>query len=237
MVGRIVRPSLNRGSPSAFVAAVLGKLLTTRGDLLTRDASTPVRLPIGAAGTLLRSDGTDAAWGTVATALATILTTRGQIIRRGASAPEALAAQTINTFLGGDGTDIAVRTVAQVLTSLGIAVSTYTPTLTNTTNIDSSTANTTYYANIANLAFAAWGIVGIDCTAAASTASDMGMSLPIASALTASTQIGGSATAADLPSSIRITADATNDRARFQWSSQSASNLNFGFIFGGPILA
>ena len=127
-------------------------------------------------------------------------------------------------------------TAAAFLTTLGVTVDTYTPTLTNTTNIDASTANTTYYINIGDKAVIVWGIVGIDCTAAASTASDMGMSLPVASALGASTQMGGNATAADLPSSIRIVADATNDRARFQWASQSASNLNFGFLFGYPIL-
>lgn len=38
-------------------------LLTTRGDLLTRNASTRVRLPLGAANTELRSTGLDVAWG------------------------------------------------------------------------------------------------------------------------------------------------------------------------------
>ena len=36
--------------------------LTTRGDILTRDATQRVRLPIGAAGTFLKSDGTDIVW-------------------------------------------------------------------------------------------------------------------------------------------------------------------------------
>lgn len=39
---------------------------TTRGDLIIRDASNNVRLPIGAANRLLRSDGTDASWGQLA---------------------------------------------------------------------------------------------------------------------------------------------------------------------------
>jgi len=37
-------------------------VLTTRGDLLTRGAAANVRLGIGANGTMLRSDGTDASW-------------------------------------------------------------------------------------------------------------------------------------------------------------------------------
>lgn len=36
--------------------------LTTRGDLLSRDATTNVRVPIGAAGTVLTSDGVDPSW-------------------------------------------------------------------------------------------------------------------------------------------------------------------------------
>jgi hypothetical protein len=41
-------------------------ILTTRGDLLTRDASNMTRLAVGASGTLLRSNGSDPAWGQVA---------------------------------------------------------------------------------------------------------------------------------------------------------------------------
>ena len=36
--------------------------LTTRGDILTRDATQRVRLPIGSAGQFLKSDGTDLQW-------------------------------------------------------------------------------------------------------------------------------------------------------------------------------
>jgi len=40
--------------------------LTTRGDLLTRDASSQIRLPIGSSGKYLKSDGTDPSWQTIA---------------------------------------------------------------------------------------------------------------------------------------------------------------------------
>lgn len=39
--------------------------LTTRGDLITRSATVPVRLAIGASGRYLRSDGTDPSWSTL----------------------------------------------------------------------------------------------------------------------------------------------------------------------------
>ena len=59
MVGRIVRPSLNRGSASAFVASVLGNLLTTRGDMIRRGSSAVERMALGATGAPIGSDGTD----------------------------------------------------------------------------------------------------------------------------------------------------------------------------------
>ena len=42
---------------------------TTRGDILFRNATVPARLAIGAANTVLGSDGTDPSWGTIATAM------------------------------------------------------------------------------------------------------------------------------------------------------------------------
>lgn len=44
---------------------ILAQVLTTRGDVLRRGASAPERLALGAAGTVLTSDGTDAAWATL----------------------------------------------------------------------------------------------------------------------------------------------------------------------------
>lgn len=41
---------------------------TTRGDLITRDASNNVRLAIGSANTVLKSDGTDPSWGNIVNA-------------------------------------------------------------------------------------------------------------------------------------------------------------------------
>jgi len=55
-------------SASAALAALGGisDPTTTRGDIITKGASTLDRLPIGAANTVLRSDGTDPLWGSVA---------------------------------------------------------------------------------------------------------------------------------------------------------------------------
>ncbi len=78
--------------------------MTTRGDIIYRNATVPARLAIGTSGYYLKSDGTDPAWAapfTVAT-----MTTRGDLIRRGASAPERVALGTDGQFLRSDGTDV-----------------------------------------------------------------------------------------------------------------------------------
>ena len=50
------------GDDSRITGAIAASLLTTRGDIITRGASAPQRLAIGANGYVLTSDGTDAAW-------------------------------------------------------------------------------------------------------------------------------------------------------------------------------
>lgn len=42
-------------------------IVTTRGDIIVRDASNPVRLPLGSTGTVLQSNGTDLVYGSVPT--------------------------------------------------------------------------------------------------------------------------------------------------------------------------
>ena len=48
--------------------------MTTRGDMVTRDASEPIRLAVGSANTILRSDGTDPSWGGLEGVLALVRT-------------------------------------------------------------------------------------------------------------------------------------------------------------------
>lgn len=50
---------------SAYGGLLAEALLTTRGDIITRGASAAQRLAVGGANTVLRSDGTDPAWGKV----------------------------------------------------------------------------------------------------------------------------------------------------------------------------
>ena len=58
---------VNGGTGSSTALGAFNNLspLTTRGDILTRDASNNIRLAIGGSGTFLRSDGTDPLWSSI----------------------------------------------------------------------------------------------------------------------------------------------------------------------------
>ena len=57
---------------SESAIAKLPDPLTTRGDIVIRDASATTRLAVGGANTVLKSDGTDPAWGAVTEAMQTL---------------------------------------------------------------------------------------------------------------------------------------------------------------------
>jgi hypothetical protein len=113
----------------------------------------------------------------------------------------------------------------------------YTPTLTNTTNITSSTASTLYYTRVGNVV-AVFGRVNITATATGNTL--LGISLPIASALTTNGQVAGmgSVTSATVANNTfgRINADATNDRAQFQLNSTTTTDQTYAINFTYVVL-
>jgi hypothetical protein len=122
-------------------------------------------------------------------------------------------------------------------TSGNVFSGSYTPTLTNTTNITSSTASTLYYTRVGNVV-AVFGRVNITATALGNTL--LGISLPIASALTTNGQVAGmgSVTSATVANNTfgRINADATNDRAQFQLNSTSITDQTYSINFTYVVL-
>jgi hypothetical protein len=97
-----------------------------------------------------------------------------------------------------------------------VSSGTYTPTLFNTTNVASSTSYVATWMRIGNIVTVS-GKVDIDPTAA-STNTVLGISLPVASALTNESQLAGTASCAAVASlSARMLGDATNDRALLQY--------------------
>lgn len=94
----------DHGTTAWILQVLAGATLTTQGDLLTRDASNLARLAIGAANTLLSSDGTDPSWSTLSALIdAAIGSTRGSILYRGAAGWAALSPGTAGQVLESQG--------------------------------------------------------------------------------------------------------------------------------------
>lgn len=111
---------------------------------------------------------------------------------------------------------------------------TYTPTLTNTTNVGASTPRQCTYFRVGNVVTVS-GQLDIDTTAPAQTV--LGISLPIASAFTTAFQLGGTAAptaVADAPAG--IIADATNDRATLSYVCVDITNHTLSFTFTYQVL-
>jgi hypothetical protein len=103
-------------------AGASGLPLTTRGDLVVRDATTNVRLPVGAASTVLGSDGTDPGWTQVD--LTAAVTGILPVANGGTASATAAAAR---TALG-----LAIGTDVQAYNALLAALATLAPTVADT---------------------------------------------------------------------------------------------------------
>lgn len=117
-----------------------------------------------------------------------------------------------------------------IVNGTGLAHGTYTPTLSNTTNVDASTARLCTYMRIGGTVTVS-GQLDIDPTTTL-TATLLGISLPIASALTTAFQLGGTASATAISGmTAGIEADATNDRASLKFIATDVSNQTMCFTF------
>jgi len=115
------------------------------------------------------------------------------------------------------------------------ATITYSPTLTNSANLDASTTHQCTYHRVGNTVTVA-GQIDIDPTTTA-TLTTLGVSLPVASNFTTSFQAGGvgaSLTVADGP--IGIFSDSTNDRVTFQYVCTDVTNHTISFTFTYEVL-
>ena len=111
---------------------------------------------------------------------------------------------------------------------------TYTPTLFNVTNIAASLPYVTQWFRVADMV-TVYGSVNIDPTAAG--ASELGMSLPIASNLGNASQLAGMGDCHAVAGySYAIFGDTANKRASFQWVAVDIANRATRFIFSYQIL-
>jgi hypothetical protein len=106
---------------------------------------------------------------------------------------------------------------------------TYTPTLTNTTNISASTARKSQWLRIRNTVTVS-GQVDIDPTAVGAVL--LGISLPIASNFGTVYELAGVASSMNIVNeSAGIEADATNDTASLRYVAVDVSNHPMTFTF------
>jgi hypothetical protein len=109
---------------------------------------------------------------------------------------------------------------------------TYTPTSFNTTNIAASTPQSAQYMRVGNTVTVS-GQIDIDPTATGFAI--LGLSLPIASNLTSPVQLSGVFNCPDAAGG-GVYGDAANDRATFQFTATSASNLTYYYTFTYQVL-
>lgn len=114
-----------------------------------------------------------------------------------------------------------------------IASGTYTPTLTNSTNITSSSASVCQWLRVGNVVTVS-GKATVEPTSTG-TVTRLGISLPIASGIASSTELGGAGTynGTNLRDVVCFAGDATNDRveASFFPNATSSSDLPFSFTY------
>ena len=136
----------------------------------------------------------------------------------------------LTTIQGGAANDYYHLTSAQqTIIAAGLASGTYTPTLTNTTNLDASTAYQCQYIQVGATVVVS-GKVDVDPTAAVSTV--LGISLPVASNLGAVEDLCGSAAASGIAGqSAALLGDATNNRATMEWIAINLTNQPMYFTF------
>lgn len=171
--------------------------------------------------------------GTIATTTATATLTNKTLTAPTVNNPVIPATEWTSATHTHLGTTTGGTLTMAVISDLPVlAVGTYTPTLTNTTNVASSTARQCQYMRVGSVVTVS-GIVDIDITTTLA-ATELQMTLPIASNFTLSQNVGGTANDAsgDQTSNIRIIADATSDKARFTWIGQVVvTALTYAFTF------
>lgn len=109
-----------------------------------------------------------------------------------------------------------------------LASGTYTPTLTNVTNVAASANSAAQYLRVGSMVTVS-GAVTIDPTAAGSTVLDI--SVPIASNFASVGQLAGTGNAPAVNETAGIFANITDDRARLQFTAVATGNNVWYFHF------
>lgn len=110
----------------------------------------------------------------------------------------------------------------------------YTPTLTSVANVDSTSAYLSRYYRVGNMV-TVWGKMDVDPTAS-TTLTRVGISLPVASNLTAAQQLSGAAGSIDQGTGGGVTGDATNDRGELSFKSDTNTSHAWTYSFSYEVV-
>jgi len=140
-----------------------------------------------------------------------------------------------NATVGGDGQINGALNIGGAFTAPGVVSNTYTPTLTNVSNVASSSLVGAMYIRIGSFVLVS-GQFSMTATTTGTTNTLLGISLPVSSALAAAANLSGGVTGPDGGSaghsdSTYILADTTNDRAQVSWPGVRTATQGFTFWF------
>lgn len=125
-------------------------------------------------------------------------------------------------------------TVIAILTTLGVSVGSYTPTLTGVSNVAASTARPCHWIRVLDYVWI-FGAFQAQATAA-NTDTSLGISLPIASditnVLTDVAGSGGCTSSSNFGLGVTVLGDITNDRMEARWRTPVTSNQTYYFTAG-----
>lgn len=181
----------------------------------------------------VRASSGDFAWVSWYQSLYAFLSTTGSVawslIDKAGSSINDLQAKGHNLLTGVLGTGQYHISSAEATTVTTLVGNTYTPTLTNVTNLSASTAYQAQYLRVGNTVNVS-GRVDIDPTAAGAV--ELGISLPVASNLGALEDCAGVAAASGIAGQVAaIAADIANDRAKLVYVAVDLTNQPMYFNF------
>lgn len=154
------------------------------------------------------------------------------------TAPASSATLTIangKTLTASNTTTITSSDGATIDAGSGIATGGYTPTLSSTTNVGSSTPNAFKYIKIGTIVYV-FGIISITPTAAVPTATIYHIDLPVASSGLTSDALAGSSSDVTGAQLGNIAADGSAHDAIIRFIATSTSARNHSLIFGYQII-
>jgi hypothetical protein len=143
--------------------------------------------------------------------------------------PTAAGTYTVLTHQSGSDSSVTQVDLSTLLTGLNVASGSYTATLTNGTNVGSSTFNSAYYTRVGNIVTVTMYIT-IDPTSTGAT--DIGISLPVASNLASGNDLIGHGTCTQVPAqTVTMGGDTSNDRANLVFVATDTNAQAFYFTF------